>query len=32
MEKQAVNTPHNVMWLVHRIEDYVVGKGSDGKK
>ncbi|OWZ23950.1 hypothetical protein PHMEG_0001083 [Phytophthora megakarya] len=31
MEKQAMNTPHNVMWLVHRIEEYVVGKDS-GKK
>ncbi|KAK1942724.1 hypothetical protein P3T76_006223 [Phytophthora citrophthora] len=31
MEKQVVNTPHNVMWLVHRIEEYVVGKDG-GKK
>ncbi|KAG7380478.1 hypothetical protein PHYPSEUDO_007180 [Phytophthora pseudosyringae] len=31
MEKQAKNTPHNVTWLVHRIEEYVLGK-DDGKK
>ncbi|KAH7487894.1 hypothetical protein KRP22_013405 [Phytophthora ramorum] len=32
MEKQAVNTPHNVMWLVHRIEEYMRGKDDDGNK
>ncbi|POM71668.1 Hypothetical protein PHPALM_11727 [Phytophthora palmivora] len=32
MEKQAVNTPHNVMWLVHRIEEYIAGKDDGGKK
>ncbi|CAI5723581.1 unnamed protein product [Peronospora farinosa] len=31
MEKQAKSTPHNVMWLVHRIEEYVGGK-DDGEK
>ncbi|RLN51578.1 hypothetical protein BBJ29_006763 [Phytophthora kernoviae] len=31
MEKQVTNTPHNVMWLVHRIEEYVTGKDDDGK-
>lgn len=32
MEKQVVSTPHNVMWLVQRIEEYVLGKDDDGKK
>ncbi|KAG6623904.1 ABC transporter F family member 3 [Phytophthora cinnamomi] len=32
MEKQVVSTPHNVMWLVHRIEEYVFGKDDGGKK
>ncbi|GMF61836.1 unnamed protein product [Phytophthora fragariaefolia] len=32
MEKQFVNTPHNVMWFVHRIEEYVFGQDDDGKK
>ncbi|RLN52818.1 hypothetical protein BBJ29_000772 [Phytophthora kernoviae] len=32
MEKQALSTPHNIMWLVRRIEDYVLGKDGDGKK
>lgn len=32
MEKQAVNTPRNVMWLVDRIEEYVLGKDDAGKK
>ncbi|CAH0516059.1 unnamed protein product [Peronospora belbahrii] len=31
MEKQAKITPHNVMWLVHRIEEYVVGRGGGEK-
>ncbi|KAG7392444.1 hypothetical protein PHYBOEH_006385 [Phytophthora boehmeriae] len=31
MEKQVRNTPHNVMWLVHRIEEYISGKDDDGK-
>ncbi|KAF1773262.1 hypothetical protein GQ600_12457 [Phytophthora cactorum] len=31
MEKQALSTPHNIMWLVRRIEDYVLGKDGDGK-
>ncbi|KAG7382544.1 hypothetical protein PHYPSEUDO_004743 [Phytophthora pseudosyringae] len=32
MEKQALSTPHNIMWLVRRIEDYVLGKDGDAKK
>ncbi|KAE8898371.1 hypothetical protein PF005_g2610 [Phytophthora fragariae] len=32
MEKQAVSTPRNVMWLVHRIEEYVFGNDDGGKK
>ncbi|RLN95704.1 hypothetical protein BBJ28_00025389 [Nothophytophthora sp. Chile5] len=31
MEKQVVSTPRNIMWLVHRIEDYAFGKGGDDK-
>ncbi|KAI9920098.1 hypothetical protein PsorP6_015378 [Peronosclerospora sorghi] len=31
MEKQARNTPQSVVWLVHRIEEYIGGKDG-GKK
>ncbi|CAI5732090.1 unnamed protein product [Peronospora destructor] len=31
MEKQAKSTPHNVMWLVHRIEKYIARK-DDGEE
>ncbi|ETI39604.1 hypothetical protein F442_14691 [Phytophthora nicotianae P10297] len=32
MEKQVSNTPRNVMWLVHRIDEYVFGKDGGDKK
>ncbi|EEY67133.1 uncharacterized protein PITG_04067 [Phytophthora infestans T30-4] len=32
MEKQVGNTPRNVMWLVHRIDEYVFGKDEGDTK